>query len=271
MHLHLEAMHTWQRFTAVAIGVTALHGAALWAMHSYRAQPNAADKPEALLTRSVEPLMGVDNSVPLAPPLPAVSPQSVATPALKNKSTANTAPPVANAPAPVPLTTARTELLPSTKTQTFSTLAPAGTAAPSNSAGTELSATQTAAIALSAAASPSANSTTGAAQKTAGIAAQEVNLVQPVYTQLTQRLEHSGRVQIAFEVDTDGHTVNARVAQSSGFSTLDTAALDAARKTRYKPALCGVKKVQSKYTRNYAFGVDALPEPPQPLIDCTAP
>ncbi len=84
-------------------------------------------------------------------------------------------------------------------------------------------------------------------------------------------LEETGRVQISFEVDVNGQAVNARVAQSSGFSRLDDAALDAARKSRYKSAICGDKKVQSKYTRSYAFLVPPLPDPPQPAIDCTMP
>jgi periplasmic protein TonB len=107
--------------------------------------------------------------------------------------------------------------------------------------------------------------------KIVGVAAEPIFSVTPVYTMLMKGLEETGRVQISFEVDVNGQAVNVRVAQSSGFSRLDDAALDAARKSRYKSALCGDKKVQSKYTRSYAFLVPPLPDPPQPAIDCTAP
>jgi periplasmic protein TonB len=258
-------MHTWQRFTAIATGVAALHGAALWAMHSYRAPTDIADKPAALVTRSVEVPAGAEptaTTIALPAAVPPVPPKPATLPVIKNKLTDN--PALAAAPAP----SARTELPSGTNNlKTEATAANPGRTAASNSTGVDLPMPQTTAAV---AASPPAAAVANAPQKTTGVAAEELNLVRPAYTQLTQRLDQTGRVQIAFEVDIDGHTVNARVAQSSGFSTLDTAALDAARKTRYKPAMCGDKKVQSKYTRNYAFGVDPLPDPPQPLIDCAA-
>lgn len=263
-------MHTWQRLTAIATGVAALHGAALWAAHSYRVRTDATDTPPALVTRSLQVPASVEPvaaSIPLPASMPPVPPKSVTTRATKNKSADNPATSAANAPAPVTAAapSARAELSLATNSAKPDATASAGKTAASNSSGADFTTAQ------SAVASPSETAAANVPQKIAGTPAEALNLVRPAYTQLTQRLDQTGRVQIAFEVNVDGNTVNARVAQSSGFNNLDAAALDAARKTRYKPAVCGDKKVPSKYTRNYAFGIDALPDPPQPLIDCSGP
>jgi periplasmic protein TonB len=261
LHLHLGLMQSWHRITAIAIGIAALHGAALWAMARYTAQPQTAREPPTVVARLLQPPAQLPQAE-AAVPAPSPTPKPVSSPKAAVVATDKSLP-APTKPAPEQATALQA---PTAKPTAQS---PSGPAAESAAAAPAKPSATVAPVSTDAVAGAATAANT--LPKTIGIAAEPVYSVTPVYTMLMKGLEETGRVQISFEVDVNGQAVNARVAQSSGFSRLDDAALDAARKSRYKSAICGDKKVQSKYTRNYAFLVPPLPDPPQPAIDCTAP
>jgi periplasmic protein TonB len=270
-------MQSWQRFTAIAIGIAALHGAALWAMARYTVQPQAGREPPAVVARLLQPPAQAPQAEAAAatPEATPVLPPKTAVVSANKSSTASTKPALEQAKALQAAIAKPISQLPSSPAAESGVAVPAKPLAAVTTVSTA-STSQTPAAAgtgtgASTAAATGATLAANTSPKTIGIAAEPVYSVTPVYTMLMKGLEETGRVQISFEVDVNGQAVNARVAQSSGFSRLDDAALDAARKSRYKSALCGDKKVQSKYTRSYAFLVPALPDPPQPAIDCTVP
>lgn len=57
----------------------------------------------------------------------------------------------------------------------------------------------------------------------------------PVYPSMSTRLREQGRVVVLVDISTQGEVSKASIDTSSGFARLDEAALDAARKARFKP------------------------------------
>ncbi len=67
--------------------------------------------------------------------------------------------------------------------------------------------------------------------------AESLRLKQPIYPPRSVRLGQEGTVEVEVEVLANGRIGDVRLRTSSGFRLLDEAAIKAARKGRYKPAL----------------------------------
>ena len=70
------------------------------------------------------------------------------------------------------------------------------------------------------------------------------------YPAVAQRLNQQGTTTIRFTVNTDGSVANVQVANSSGFDSLDQAAIRCASSWRYKPAVKNGQAVSAPWTAN---------------------
>ena len=66
------------------------------------------------------------------------------------------------------------------------------------------------------------------------------------YPSSARRLGQEGLVKVQADIDKDGMVTEGRVSMSSGFGSLDNAALDAVRKARFMPAMKNGRPVASK-------------------------
>lgn len=92
----------------------------------------------------------------------------------------------------------------------------------------------------------SANAISGSQQQ--GAPAQDLktaNRVDPVYPPASRRAGEEGTVRLKVLVDTNGRASNVAVTQSSGFTRLDQAAMEAVRKWRFVAATDGTNKIQA--------------------------
>ncbi len=87
-------------------------------------------------------------------------------------------------------------------------------------------------------------------------AAEMVHHEKPTYPRLAQQAGLEGDVWIKALVDTDGTTLKALVLVSSGTSQLDEAAVEAAYKNRYKPAIKGGEPVMMWVSYKVVFELD---------------
>jgi len=74
--------------------------------------------------------------------------------------------------------------------------------------------------------------------------------IEPIdapYPAIAKRLGQRGLTKVEADIDEKGIVVAARIAVSSGFASLDGAALDAVKKTRFMPAIKNGKAVESRY------------------------
>jgi protein TonB len=75
----------------------------------------------------------------------------------------------------------------------------------------------------------------------------------PIYPESARRRQQQGRVIVRVAVSAEGAPVNASVAQSSGYSALDDAAVAAVRQWRFVPASQGGKPVTATAEVPVAF------------------
>jgi periplasmic protein TonB len=95
----------------------------------------------------------------------------------------------------------------------------------------------------------SANAISGSQQQ--GAPAQDLkttNRFDPTYPPASRRAGEEGTVRLKVLVDTNGRASNVTVTQSSGFTRLDQAAMEAVRKWRFAAATDGTNKIQA-YTQ----------------------
>ena len=215
-----------RKFTAITLGVAALHGAALWAVHSYRVPTASVNKAEALLTRTVEPTVEPPKLIetPPAPPPPVAVPPAkppakpVVTPAAVPKA----------APAPLPL--ALNNPAPAPNAPTGST-APAPPPAPAANAID--ASVQAPAPAAPAAAKPIAQPAVTLQPSTdADHADTQYRIALPA---ISSRLGEYGRVLVRVQVGTDGRALQVQLLKSSGYARLDDNALATVARWRFKP------------------------------------
>ena len=69
--------------------------------------------------------------------------------------------------------------------------------------------------------------------------------ITAAYPTSAKRLGQEGLVKIQADIDTSGTVVDSRVTRSSGFASLDNAALDAVKNTRFLPALKNGRAVEA--------------------------
>ncbi len=221
----LASMQTWHRFTAIATGVAALHGAALWAVHNYRAPTQWLAKTDTLQTRTVEPPKLLEPA-PLAATSP--NPQRVSElPAVKAKPTA-AAPAALAKPTPAPSGTppAATSAAP----------LPATSPAPVQAAPTDNAAASAAGAAAPPATASPAPATTQLPSSLADHADTQYRHPLPA---ISTRLGEQGRVLVRVQVGTDGKALQVQLLKSSGFVRLDENALATVARWRFKPGTLG--------------------------------
>ena len=73
-----------------------------------------------------------------------------------------------------------------------------------------------------------------------------IRAIAVAYPSSARRLGQEGLVKVQAEIDNDGIVTDGRVSVSSGFGSLDDAALDAVRKARFMPAMKNGRPVASK-------------------------
>src|SRR5690606_18296801 len=79
------------------------------------------------------------------------------------------------------------------------------------------------------------------------------SLNPPEYPRAAQWDGQQGRVVLVVEVDENGNVVDIVIGKSSGYHLLDRAAMRAARKWRFNPAIVNGRRVPGKVTVHVAF------------------
>lgn len=83
--------------------------------------------------------------------------------------------------------------------------------------------------------------------------ADAVRMVTPIYSPLAQRSNIEGRVTVEVELDESGNVVSAKAA--AGHQMLRSAAEDAAKKSKFKPAMYNNQPIKSKGSVTYNFSL----------------
>ncbi len=80
-------------------------------------------------------------------------------------------------------------------------------------------------------------------------------LVAPLvpYPMIAQQLREEGTVVVAMEIGTDGVPTDVTLVQSSGFGSLDQAAMQAARKYKFQPPMRDGRLVTAKVEVPFKF------------------
>ncbi len=84
-------------------------------------------------------------------------------------------------------------------------------------------------------------------------AANAVRMAKPLYTPIAQRSNIEGRVVVEVELDLEGNVVEAKA--TTGHQFLRGSAEDAAKKSKFKPAMFGDKPVKGFGTITYNFSL----------------
>ncbi len=79
---------------------------------------------------------------------------------------------------------------------------------------------------------------------------------KPDYPASSKRLEEEGTVTLRFLIDVDGHVVESKVDNSSGYERLDKAAVAGLSKCKFKPGSVDGKPEQSWASLKYTFRLD---------------
>lgn len=223
------------------VAVVFLHAAVVGAMLVAQAEPVPAKPVEAVQVRFVEIAPQVQvAAAPPAPTPPAPQPEPKPEPKPKPQpkpkpvppkpvppkpKPAPTPPPKPVAPPPLPAPPSETALsqpAPAPAPATESAPAPAAARPPSGK--------------------PESSQHTAAPQALVSNEPRRVSSIaylgdppQPVYPRSAQRMNEEGSVVVRIRVNTSGRVETAVVEKSSGFSRLDDAAVEAAKRGRFKP------------------------------------
>jgi TonB family protein len=95
-----------------------------------------------------------------------------------------------------------------------------------------------------------------------------VHRVDPVYPPSALAAREQGDVVLTLTIDVEGHVSKVELAQSSGATDLDDAAITAARKWTFVPAMRGATRLASRIRMKFSL---APPEPPAPSPAPAAP
>jgi periplasmic protein TonB len=231
-------MPSWQRFTALATIVVAVHAAGLWALNAYKL-PTSYDPAPALQTRAIEPLQLPQ----LQQPSPQVSTsQTPLAPAnSKAAAAANIAAPPKPAVEPAPAATAP---LLAGKLRSPAPSAPQSTTgnyAPASNAPT--AASSAAPVAANAANSPAMAAGTGnaVAEQAVQLPSVDADHVDTQYRHprpaISTRLGESGSVLVNVQVGLNGKPLQVLVVKSSGFDRLDDNAIKTVMRWRFRPGI----------------------------------
>ena len=245
-----------KRFLTVVIGVLVLHAALLWAVQANLLQ-RVADKviPVVMVvTQRTETAVG-------PAPLPAVLPKAEITPQLREKKPLVTpvlAPQPKETQAALPVAASATPpaALPlANKNPAPAPNAPTGSQAPQAGAPVTASVPAVAASPVAAAPALAAAPASSSAPSTLPTVDAEHSANEALFRAppISSRLGEFGSVALMVTVGVSGNATKVSVVKSSGFTRLDNAALEGARKAKYKPATKGGQPVEASYpwTINY--------------------
>jgi protein TonB len=224
---------------AVLLGVTALHGAALFALSRLGQTPVRPPTLASLALVSL-PALGTPQATPAAPkavsvqkptppkstpPKPKPVGKPIAQPLLKATAKSATAPEAPSAPTPT-------------------------TPAPSKSSASEHSNSpqKTGPATGNSSDAPAREGPVTPPTQVGGYA----NTPRPSYPPLSIEMGEEGSVRIRAQIDADGNPSDVSVAKSSGFPRLDRAAVTAVKGWRFNPARRGNEPIPFTYT----FSVD---------------
>ncbi|GAA4342249.1 hypothetical protein GCM10023144_44050 [Pigmentiphaga soli] len=213
----------------VAIAVIALHAAVIAGLVLMPSQPELKPEPETVAVRFIE--LSPVVQMPPAPPAP-TPPEPKPEPKPKPKPVVKPRPKPVVKPKPQPKPEPPPEPKPESDTAITTPPEPPAEAAPAPAPQPTTQASGTPDTARQAA-SPQAPP----ADQPRQLGNIEY-LVKPQleYPYTSRRLREEGRVMVRIYVNTQGVVYQADLVSSSGFPRLDQAALETARKTRFKPA-----------------------------------
>ncbi|HWO11275.1 MAG TPA: TonB-dependent receptor, partial [Polyangiaceae bacterium] len=92
---------------------------------------------------------------------------------------------------------------------------------------------------------------------------------EPVYPEAERQSARAASVGLVLTLDAEGHVVDAAVAETGG-EAFDAAALEAARRLVFAPALSGETPVPAKIPFRFEFRVEPPPAPPMVLVPAPA-
>jgi|GEM_PF-6689655 len=87
-----------------------------------------------------------------------------------------------------------------------------------------------------------------------------IEVQQPEYPRRSARLGHEGTARVEVRVARDGAIHSTTLVASSGFAALDEAALDAARRARYAPAMRDDRAIESFIVLPFEFRLEKSPK-----------
>ncbi len=231
-----------RKFTAITLGVAALHALALWAVQSYRVPAANVKNADALVIRTVEPIVEPPKLVEAAAPPAAVPPakpptkppveppaKTTAKPAAQPTAVTKPAPAAAQLPIalnnPTPAPNAPSGAAPAAAATPTAPKSPAAIAADS-------AATTPPATAPAAAKAPAQPAVTLQPSTDADHADTQYRIPLPA---ISTRLGEFGRVLVRVQVGTDGRALQVQLLKSSGYTRLDDNALATVARWRFKP------------------------------------
>lgn len=214
----------WRGVGGALVPVFCIHVLAIALIVLWPGAPVQPPQALPVATVAVE-LVSMPLAAPVAAPAPVPPPRQV--PAPRPEPT----------PAPQPVRKVETPVAAPAAAPSPIPAAPAAAveaAPPANTAGHASPTASPVAQAAPAPAAPAANDADWSPPRPAS-AAGYAN-TPPRYPAASRRLGEQGRVLLALLIDIDGRVQEASVRQSSGYSRLDRAALDAVRSWRFEPA-----------------------------------
>lgn len=114
-----------------------------------------------------------------------------------------------------------------------------------------------------------------AAPERSGAAVDSSSCAKPVYPKAALRMEAEGAVSLEFRIGADGKVIESRLAESSGFPLLDSAARSALEKCTFKTTLVQGKPAEAWVPVKYVWFLEGplprRPVPPEPFALAPAP
>jgi TonB family protein len=102
-------------------------------------------------------------------------------------------------------------------------------------------------------ASPASAYTQNATCEIAQRDATVINAVEPLYPEWAREMAITGKVLVRVDLAPSGALIDASIAESSGIHSLDVAALEAARESRFAPAVLKCVAVGGSYLYRVEF------------------
>lgn len=246
-----------KRLGAIALGVLLLHAAVLWAVQANLVQ-RTADKMMPVImvvTQRAEPPRSVSPAplrLPLSAPLPVPLPKAEAAQLPKEKKLLAMPKPTLQPKEPRPVPSVTPPVTPSGALPLASNNPAPAPNAPTGPLTPQANAPITTATPApaQAAAAPATTPSTLPIVDAEHSANEELFKAPSIST----RLREFGSVGLMVTVGVAGQATKVSIIKSSGYMRLDNAALEGARKAKYKPATKGGQPVEASYpwTINYA-------------------